>query len=111
MYDLPPDLPRLRTLETWLLMTLERVRQQIAVAEQVEAMDAARKVSPPPPPDWALSLNSVGQPAAVHVGDCVPGKGERRRSLSRDAALRAIAVEQVPACPFCRPDALLGVLD
>ncbi|WP_237693375.1 hypothetical protein [Streptomyces sp. SID2888] len=30
MNDLPLDLPRLRTLETWLAMTLDRVRQQIA---------------------------------------------------------------------------------
>jgi hypothetical protein len=109
MYDLPPDLPRLRTLETWLLMTLERVRQQISAAEQVEAMDAARRV-PPPPPAWALEVDRTRQPAAVHVGDCTMG-GERGRPLTRDAALRAIAVEGVAACPFCRPDAALGVLD
>lgn len=110
MYDLPPDLPRLRTLETWLLMTLERVRQQITVAEQVEALDAARKAPAAPPPAWAVELNSARQPSAVHVGDCTMG-GAGGRPLTRDAALRAIAVEQVPACPFCRPDAALGVLD
>lgn len=110
MYDLPPDLPRLRTLETWLLMTLERVRQQITVAEQVEAMDAARRV-PPPPPAWALEVNAARQPSAVHVGDCAVGAAGMWRPLTRDAALRAIAVEGVTPCPFCRPDAALGVLD
>ncbi|MGW2896854.1 hypothetical protein ACWDAO_20120 [Streptomyces sp. NPDC001212] len=33
MSDLPPGLPRLRILETWLVLTLDRVRQQIATAD------------------------------------------------------------------------------
>jgi hypothetical protein len=34
--DLPPDLPRLRTRETWLILTLDRVRRQTADAERRE---------------------------------------------------------------------------
>lgn len=111
MYDLPPDLPRLRTLETWLLMTLQRVRQQITVAEQVEALDAANR-EPEPPPPWALEVNGARQSAAVHTGDCAAGsKGMKWRPLTRDGALRALTSDQVPPCPFCRPDTALGVLD
>lgn len=111
MYDLPPDLPRLRVLETWLLMTLERVRQQITVAEQVAALDAARRPALPPP-DWELEMNGARQPSAVHIGGCLPAEGDTpRRTLTRDAALRALAVDQIPGCPFCRPEAALGVLD
>lgn len=109
MYDLPPDIPRLRILETWLLVSLERVRQQIAAVEQVEAMESARR-APAPPPPWSLEVDRARQPTAVHVGDCTMG-GERGRPLTRDAALRALAVDQVPPCEFCRPDAALGVLD
>ncbi|MFE7710569.1 hypothetical protein ACFU6I_33375 [Streptomyces sp. NPDC057486] len=36
MYDLPPDLPRLRTLETYLAMLLAQVRQRIGDVEQQE---------------------------------------------------------------------------
>lgn len=32
--DLPPDLPRLRILETWPVLSLGRVREQIAVLER-----------------------------------------------------------------------------
>ncbi len=35
MGDLPPDLDRLRTLETWLSPSLKRVREEIAAAERL----------------------------------------------------------------------------
>lgn len=70
--DLPPDLPRLRTLETWLVVSLERVRQQIAAAEQREAERQQGAKRRPPPPDWVLELGiGVGAPPSeVHAGDC-----------------------------------------
>ncbi|MFJ4609466.1 hypothetical protein [Streptomyces griseus] len=34
MGDLPPDVDRLRTLETWLALSLKRVREEIAAAER-----------------------------------------------------------------------------
>ncbi|MGW2426456.1 hypothetical protein ACWC0C_46025 [Streptomyces sp. NPDC001709] len=43
MNGLPPDLPRLRTQETWLVLSPDRVRQQIAAAQQREA---ARRAGP-----------------------------------------------------------------
>ncbi|MFG2525041.1 DUF6233 domain-containing protein [Streptomyces sp. NPDC048527] len=36
--------------------------------------------------------------------------GKRSRGVERDQALRAVA-EGVDACPHCRPDTELGVLD
>ncbi|MER6031922.1 hypothetical protein [Streptomyces sp. NPDC001851] len=49
--DLPPDLPRLPTLETWLVLSLYRVRQQIAAAEQRQAEQHRGERARPPAPD------------------------------------------------------------
>lgn len=111
MSDLPPDLPRLRTLETWLALSLERVREQITAAEQTAAEQAAR-LPPAPPPDWELEVDLAKHPAKVHVGGCtMGGKGWRMRAITREAALRALGVDKIPACPYCSPDSILGVLD
>ncbi|WP_326739161.1 DUF6233 domain-containing protein [Streptomyces sp. NBC_01022] len=110
MNDLPQDLPRLRILETWLALTLDRVRAQIAAAEQREAERQHGEERRPPTPDWVLELSiGVGAPPAeVHVGGCY-ATGKRRREISREQALTALA-EGVRACTHCRPDTELGVL-
>lgn len=109
--DLPPDLPRLRTLETWLLYTLDRVQRQIADAERREAERQRGEQARPAPPDWLLELglNRSAPPVQLHVGDCW-NSGKRRRDISRDDALRALA-DGVKACGACRPDSKLGYLD
>ncbi|MDQ0809783.1 hypothetical protein QFZ63_001497 [Streptomyces sp. B3I7] len=111
MHDLPPDLPRLRTLETWLTLQLEQVRQQIAAVERREAEKQRGQQARPPQPDWLLELglNRDASPVAVHTGDCHM-VGKRRRGVPRDVALRALA-EGVEACGHCRPDAELGYID
>ncbi|MFL4491598.1 DUF6233 domain-containing protein [Streptomyces sp. VTCC 41912] len=108
MNDFPPDLPRLRTLETWLAMTLARVRKAIVIAEQLEAQQ--QRAAPPPPPEWVLqlSIGGEGQPIAVHVGGCRTA-GRRARPISREEAMRALA-EGVDPCALCRPDTELGIL-
>lgn len=108
MNDLPPDLPHLRTLETWLQYTLDRVRQQIVIAEQLATQQ--RRAAPPPPPDWVLqlSIGGEGQPIAVHVGGC-RSAGKRARPIGRDQAMRALT-EGLEACALCRPDTELGIL-
>ncbi|KIZ16810.1 DUF6233 domain-containing protein [Streptomyces natalensis] len=108
MNDLPPDLSRLRTLETWLQLTLDRVRQQIVVAEQRAAQQ--QRAIPPPPPDWVLqlSIGGEGRPIAVHAGGC-PSAGRRARPVSRDQAMRALT-EGLEPCALCRPDTELGIL-
>ncbi|WP_347232857.1 hypothetical protein [Streptomyces silvensis] len=51
MSDLPPDLPRLRTLRTWHAMWVERLDEAIATAEQQEVERARGRARRPPPPD------------------------------------------------------------
>ncbi|WP_086722533.1 DUF6233 domain-containing protein [Streptomyces carpinensis] len=111
MNDLPPDLPGLRTPETWLALSLERVRQHIATAERRDAERQRGEQARPPVPDWILEggLNRDAPPVAVHVGGCHMA-GKRCKGVPRDVALRALA-EGVEACGHCRPDAELGFID
>ncbi|NYV74217.1 DUF6233 domain-containing protein [Streptomyces sp. UH6] len=109
MTDLPPDLPRLRTLETWLELSLAEVRQAIAWAERREQEQQRGREERPPPADWLLESGIGDGPAVyVHVGGCHMA-GKRCRGVPRDVALRALA--EVEACPHCRPDAELGYLE
>lgn len=109
--DLPPDLPRLRTLETWLALTLDRVRRKIADAERREAERQHGIQARPPAPEWLIeqSLSRTVPPVYVHVGDCHMA-GKRSKPASREQALRALA-DRVDPCPHCNPDAILGFLD
>jgi hypothetical protein len=109
--DYPPDLPRLHTIATFLRVQLTAVEQLIATLEQQAAEQAAR-LPPAPPPDWELELDLSKHPAVVHAGGCtMGGKGWRMRAITRDTALHALGVDRIPACPYCSPDSVLGVLD
>ncbi|MDQ0848042.1 hypothetical protein [Streptomyces sp. V1I6] len=48
MSDLPPDLPRLRTLEHWLTLSLDRVRERISFLEQRQREQAHGAAVRPP---------------------------------------------------------------
>ncbi|MFJ9671292.1 DUF6233 domain-containing protein [Streptomyces sp. NPDC101221] len=111
MTDLPPDLPRLRTLETWLALTLDQVRAAIRLAEQREVERQRGERDRPKPPDWLLELglNRDSPPVQVHQGDCW-NSGKRTRGISLDEARRAIT-EGVKPCDVCRPDSALGFLE
>ncbi|MER5715692.1 DUF6233 domain-containing protein [Streptomyces sp. NPDC002132] len=111
MTDLPPDLSRLRTLETWLALALEDVRKAIAAAERREAERQRGEQARPPAPDWLLELglNRDAPPNMVHEGHCHMA-AKRSRGISRTDALRWLA-EGVPACTHCRPDSELGYLE
>ncbi|MET9393438.1 DUF6233 domain-containing protein [Streptomyces sp. NPDC006624] len=111
MTDLPPDLLRLRTLETYLALLLAEVRQAIARAERRQAEEQRGAERRPPAPDWLLEqgLNRDVPPVQVHVGDCW-NRGKRSRGVTRDEALRALA-DGVKACGACRPDSALGYLE
>lgn len=111
MPHLPPDLHRLRTLETWLAYTLDEVRAAITAAEQREQERQRGIERRPPPPDWLieLGLNRDSPPVQVHVGGCW-NTGKRVRGISQAEAHQALA-DGVKACGACRPDSELGFLD
>ncbi|MGW6055411.1 DUF6233 domain-containing protein [Streptomyces sp. NPDC055189] len=46
----------------------------------------------------------------VHVGGCQMA-GKRSRGVTREPAWRRLTVDQIKACPHCRPDTELGVLE
>ena len=107
----PSRLDLLRFLERVQVGDLERTRGWI-VAEEKRLAEQAARLPPAPPADWELELDLSKHPAVVHVGGCtMGGKGWRMRPIPRDAALRALGVERIPACPYCSPDTVLGVLD
>ncbi len=114
MSDLPPDLPRLRTLEQWHTMWLTRIRTAITAAEQHEATAAAEKArreqQRPPVPEWVVQLGiGVGAPpVAVHVGGCAV-VGKRHKGVAQEQALQLLAAGTA-ACHLCRPDTELGFL-
>lgn len=101
----------LRFLERVQIGDLERTRGWIAAEEQRLAEQTAR-LPAAPPPEWQLELDLSKHPSVVHAGGCtMGGKGWRMRAITRDTALHALGVDRIPACPYCSPDSLLGVLD
>ncbi|MGP3683146.1 DUF6233 domain-containing protein [Streptomyces sp. IBSNAI002] len=107
---LPPDLPRLRVLVTYLRGELGRAERALTAAEEAEAL-AARRRPPLEPPAWLVERGiGVGRPAArVHVGGC--WDSTKRCTPASAEQVRALLADGVPACPHCRPDTALGVLE
>ncbi|WP_331759783.1 DUF6233 domain-containing protein (plasmid) [Streptomyces sp. NBC_01525] len=105
---LPPDLPRLHAIATYLQLELERVHHRMA---EVEQWEASRRASARPAvrPEWTLQMD-IGadpRPVAVHHGECsVPSA--RMRQITRRDAFEALAAG-VQACVLCRPDRELQV--
>ncbi|MGW3747293.1 DUF6233 domain-containing protein [Streptomyces sp. NPDC005146] len=110
MCDIPPDLPRLRTLRTWYALWVDRIDEAIAAAEQREREWQQGMERRPPTPDWIVELSiAVGaRPIEVHVGGCYAA-GKRQRGITRDQTLAALA-DGMRACIHCRPHTELGVL-
>lgn len=106
---LPSRLELLRFLQRVQLQQLDQTRRWIEQEEVRLTAQPQREV--PPPPEWKLERERLGgrdaAPVYVHLGDCGMGKGG---GLTREQALRAIA-EGVGACPYCRPDTALGIID
>ncbi|MFD7233671.1 DUF6233 domain-containing protein [Streptomyces sp. NPDC059881] len=109
--DLPPDEERLMVLETFLVIMLARVREQLAHVRRQAAIHRKSELQKAPP-DWTLEISINGRtPITVHAGECGMGGSQvRTREISREEALRALA-EGVKACAFCRPDSELGILE
>ncbi|MFF5894231.1 DUF6233 domain-containing protein [Streptomyces globisporus] len=118
--DLPPDLPRLRTLETWAAHYLTRIRARIAAAERQQQTQPPQAPAPTAKParpaagpgrartpDWGLAQAGIGVPSTeVHRGDC----WARGRSLVPVSAERARAelADGAQPCAVCRPDRVLN---
>jgi hypothetical protein len=89
---------------------LDRTRRWIAAEERRETERQRGAQAQPPAPDWLIEIGLGGRdPVYVHVGGCHMA-GKRSLGVDRDQALRAVT-EGIDACPHCRPDTELGVLD
>ncbi|MFG3348634.1 DUF6233 domain-containing protein [Streptomyces sp. NPDC048018] len=111
MLDLPDDLDRLRILERLAEIILRDIRLKIAEAEQRER--AMRPVRARREVQWVVSyLRQGGRPVedSVHRSDCQLASGHTS-PLTRDQALKLLGSHTLPACPICRPDSDLGILD
>ncbi|MFJ2825648.1 DUF6233 domain-containing protein [Streptomyces toxytricini] len=110
MSVLPPGLPRLRTVVTYLRGELHRAEQALAAAEEQEAA-AARRQPAPEPPAWLIErgIGAGRLPVRLHAGGCWD-TGKRRIPATPDQIRRLLA-EGVTACIHCRPDTALGVLE
>lgn len=108
MSELPPDLPRLRTVVTYLRGELGRAERALNTAEEREAL-AARRRPPTEPPAWLIERGiGVGAlPVRVHAGGCWDAR-RRCTGMSTHEARRALD-EGVQACPHGRPGAALGI--
>ncbi|WP_424217761.1 DUF6233 domain-containing protein (plasmid) [Streptomyces sp. BI20] len=112
---LPPDLDRLRTIETWTTVLLDAVRARIAELEAAagprttDTTGTVRSRPTPPPPEWIIELgiDALSRPILVHAGDCtMPGR--RRRPATRAQALDVLRDPSVDACGICGAARLLG---
>ncbi|MFJ8827705.1 DUF6233 domain-containing protein [Streptomyces sp. NPDC102467] len=103
----------LRFLERVQEGDLARTRRWLADEERRETERARAAAHRPPAPDWLIE-QGIGQgrrPVNVHAGHCVMApKPPRVRAVTQEQARQALG-ERVEACPHCRPDTELGVLD
>ncbi|GGU61424.1 DUF6233 domain-containing protein [Streptomyces lavendofoliae] len=106
--DLPPDLSRLRTLETWLVLSLDRVRRRILEVEMEQAASGSRVEPPDVRYRMQRGVDEHRAPVKLHVNGCVLGK--KGMPIGEADARRALS-EQIPACGICRPGTELGILD
>ncbi|MFJ6363396.1 DUF6233 domain-containing protein [Streptomyces globisporus] len=108
---MPPDLGRLRTLETWLTLTLDRVRQQIKDAEQRQQPAPTPPPAPTPrsrTPDWGIVQAGIGTSTTeIHRGDCWAA-GKTLQPITAERARTELA-DGAKSCDACRPDRPLGM--
>ncbi|MEU6216722.1 DUF6233 domain-containing protein [Streptomyces sp. NPDC047022] len=134
MTELPPDPARLRVI----LAHLERQRAEheivavylrrqhdavLRALQQAESEHDRQAPSPSsrpakeapahgPQPGYVISRRPTRdgpQPSYVHLADCGQ-TGRLTQAVPSDEA-RSVLLGGVEACPFCRPDRVLGILD
>ncbi|WP_053691200.1 DUF6233 domain-containing protein [Streptomyces sp. WM6372] len=108
MSELPPDLPRLRTVVTYLRGELGRAERALNTAEEREAL-AARRRPPAEPPAWLIErgIGAGRLPVRVHAGGCWDSRKTLHPHRHRPGAPGA--GRRDTACPHCRPDTALGM--
>ncbi|MGW5736986.1 MULTISPECIES: DUF6233 domain-containing protein [Streptomyces] len=100
----------LRFLERVQERDLARTRGWIADEERRAGERIRGEQGRPSAPDWLIEQGLDGRaPVYVHVGGCHMA-GKRSKGITQDQARRAL-YERVDACPHCRPDSDLGVLE
>ncbi|MEV5880623.1 DUF6233 domain-containing protein [Streptomyces sp. NPDC052101] len=109
-----PDMPRFarRVVEQQTARQLALIDRWIADEERREAERRRGEERRPTEPEWliqyGLNRNNID---AIHVGGCrAPAKSGRCSPATRQQALDSLR-RRVPACPHCRPDTALGILD
>ncbi|KPI12164.1 hypothetical protein OK006_11116 [Actinobacteria bacterium OK006] len=107
----PSCLEMLRFARRIAEQQLTQVDRWIAAEERREAERQHGIAARPPAPDWLIEHGLSGQDSMyVHTGDCW-NAGKRSKGVTRDTALRALTEGGAPACPRCRPDTALGILE
>lgn len=106
----PPDLARLEVVERQLYALLVEVRALIAEARRDQRLSETEH-RPVPEVEWRIQygIGAVRRPVMVHAGDCSMGTA-RSRPATREQATQAL-VQGVEACPICRADSGLGMLE
>ncbi|MFJ9924344.1 DUF6233 domain-containing protein [Streptomyces rubiginosohelvolus] len=119
--DLPPDLPRLRTLETWAATYLTRIRARIAAVERQQVQQPLRQA----PAEGRASVAARCRSGPGADTGLVSGGGRYRGSrhgdpagwlLGRGRSLVPVSAERARAemadgaqpCVVCRPDRVLN---
>jgi Family of unknown function (DUF6233) len=91
---------QLALMDRWIA---DEERREVERRHRLATRDAA--------PQWLIERGLNGRSAVyVHVGGCASGGG-RAKGVGRDQAIRALTEGGVPACPLCRPDTALGILE
>ncbi|MER7826996.1 DUF6233 domain-containing protein [Streptomyces sp. NPDC096097] len=111
LLPLPPALDQLLVIRRWLELTLARVDEKISVVRATEQERARRRPLPEPPAWWIeYGIGATRRPERVHNGACTITS--RGKAATREAVLEVLrTMPSVIACPLCRPDSELGLLD
>ncbi|MFD9474416.1 DUF6233 domain-containing protein [Streptomyces goshikiensis] len=111
LLPLPPALDQLLVIRRWLELTLARVDERIGAVRAAEE-ERARRRPPPEPSRWWIEygIGVSRRPDRVHTGACrITNRG---KPATREAVLEVLrTVPSAIACPLCRLDSELGLLD
>ncbi|GGW76606.1 hypothetical protein GCM10010503_63090 [Streptomyces lucensis JCM 4490] len=100
-----------RVVEGQTERQLALIDRWIADEERREAGRQHRLAVRRTAPEWLIEHGLNGRSALyVHVGGC-SSAGGRSKGVGRSQAVRALTEEGVAACPLCRPDTVLGILE